>query len=59
LTSDSVFAVKDDLVVDFKPLEGDKEATLELEYNIVLAPKSYEGASETSMSTIGLTDSKL
>lgn len=38
LTTDSVFAVKDDLVVDFKPLQGDSKATLELEYNMVLAP---------------------
>jgi len=39
LTSDSVFAVKDDLVVDFKPKEGDPKATLDLEYNVTLAPK--------------------
>ena len=38
LTTDSVFAVKDDLVVDFKPLEGHKEATLDLQYNIILVP---------------------
>ncbi|KLU88070.1 catechol 1,2-dioxygenase 1 [Magnaporthiopsis poae ATCC 64411] len=40
LATDTVFAVKDDLVVDFKPLEGDSKASLELEYNIVLPPKS-------------------
>lgn len=40
LTNDSVFAVKDDLVVDFTPLQGDPNATLELEYNAVLAPLS-------------------
>ncbi|KAL3418608.1 catechol dioxygenase [Phlyctema vagabunda] len=38
LENDSVFAVKDSLVVDFKPLEGNPKATLELEYPIVLAP---------------------
>ncbi|KAK3333410.1 Intradiol ring-cleavage dioxygenase-like protein [Cercophora scortea] len=43
LTTDTVFAVKPDLVVDFKPLEGDKTATLELEYNVFLAPKGYKG----------------
>lgn len=42
LTTDSVFAVKDDLVVDFKPLQGDSTAKLELEYNIVLAPTDHE-----------------
>ncbi|MCJ1317443.1 hypothetical protein MMC15_002768 [Xylographa vitiligo] len=38
LATDSVFAVKDDLIVDFKPLKGHKEATLDLEYNIILVP---------------------
>ncbi|KAK0641258.1 Intradiol ring-cleavage dioxygenase [Cercophora newfieldiana] len=43
LTTDTVFAVKPDLVVDFKPLEGDDKAVLELEYNVFLAPKGYKG----------------
>ncbi|KAI0894581.1 aromatic compound dioxygenase [Annulohypoxylon nitens] len=43
LSSDTVFAVKDDLVVDFKPLEGDDKARLELDYNVILAPKDYKG----------------
>lgn len=43
LATDTVFAVKDDLVVDFKPLEGDDKAALELEYNVILAPKDYKG----------------
>ncbi len=43
LATDTVFAVKDDLVVDFKPLKGDDKATLELEYNVYLAPKGYKG----------------
>jgi len=38
-----VFAVKDDLIVDFKPLKGDSKAGLELEYNVILAPKDYKG----------------
>ena len=43
LETDTVFAVKDDLVVDFKPLSGDPNASLELEYNVVLSPKGYKG----------------
>ncbi|KAL2015786.1 hypothetical protein VTK56DRAFT_4839 [Thermocarpiscus australiensis] len=43
IKSDTVFAVKDDLVVEFKPLQGDDKATLELEYNVNLAPKGYKG----------------
>lgn len=40
LTTDTVFAVKDDLVVDFVPFEGDPKATLELKYDVILAPKA-------------------
>jgi catechol 1,2-dioxygenase len=54
LETDTVFAVKDDLVVEFKPRSGDKNAELDLEYNVILAPKSYEGVTSTSQSTIGL-----
>jgi catechol 1,2-dioxygenase len=43
LVTDTVFAVKDDLVVDFKPLEGDDKAELELEFDVILAPKDYKG----------------
>ncbi|KAL2259571.1 hypothetical protein VTK26DRAFT_6711 [Humicola hyalothermophila] len=43
IKSDTVFAVKPDLVVDFKPLQGDDKAVLELEYNVNLAPKGYKG----------------
>ena len=45
LTTDTVFAVKPDLVVDFKPLQGDPKATLELEYNVKLAPRDIAPAS--------------
>ncbi|KAK2751124.1 hypothetical protein FQN57_000199 [Myotisia sp. PD_48] len=38
LLDDSVFAVKEDLIVDFKPLTDNPNATLELVYNINLAP---------------------
>lgn len=37
---DSVFAVKDDLVVDFEPIQGDAKATLELVYDMRLAKKN-------------------
>jgi catechol 1,2-dioxygenase len=37
LENDSVFAVKDSLLVDFKPLEGNPKAKLELDYTILLA----------------------
>ena len=40
LENDSVFAVKDSLVVDFKPLKGNPKATLELEYPIILVPSA-------------------
>lgn len=43
LATDTVFAVKDDLILDFKPLKGDDKATLDLEYNVVLAPQGYQG----------------
>ena len=39
LATDTVFAVKDDLVVDFKPLEDHPKASLDLEYNITLVPR--------------------
>jgi catechol 1,2-dioxygenase len=34
LEDDSVFAVKDSLIVNFKPLEGNPKATLELIYDM-------------------------
>ncbi|KAH6843143.1 Intradiol ring-cleavage dioxygenase-like protein [Chaetomium sp. MPI-CAGE-AT-0009] len=43
IKSDTVFAVKDDLVVEFKPLKDDPKAVLDLEYNVNLAPKGYKG----------------
>jgi catechol 1,2-dioxygenase len=41
LDIDSVFAVKDDLVVDFKPRTGDPKASLDLEYNVQMALKKH------------------
>lgn len=39
LDDDAVLAVKKSLVSNFVPLEGDPKAELELEYEIVLAPR--------------------
>lgn len=36
-TNDSVFAVKDSLIVDFVPLKGDSKAEFELPYNFRMA----------------------
>jgi len=47
LTTDTVFAVKDDLVVEFKPRENDPKAGLDLEYSVILAPKSFQGITAT------------
>ncbi|PYI18278.1 aromatic compound dioxygenase [Aspergillus japonicus CBS 114.51] len=38
LTNDSVFAVKDSLIVDFVERKGDPQAGLELQYDVKLAP---------------------
>lgn len=40
LEDDSVFAVKDGLVVSFKERKGDEQAKLELKYDLVMAPES-------------------
>jgi len=49
LIDDSVFAVKPDLIVDFKPKKGDpKGAEMDLEYNIKLAPKDAKGKMSTA-----------
>lgn len=54
LETDTVFAVKDDLVLDFKPRHGDPKAELDLLYDIVLAPKGTNEVSPQSQTTIGL-----
>lgn len=38
LDDDSVFAVKDSLIVEFVPRKGDSKATHELQYDIAMAP---------------------
>lgn len=51
LDNDSVFAVKDSLVVDFVPRENDPQAGLELNYDIKLVQNE-----EQSNGTNGVTD---
>lgn len=51
LTTDSVFAVKDDLILHFNPKTDDPKCTLDLLYNVVLAPKHLQGSSKPSLST--------
>lgn len=61
LEDDSVFAVKDQLTVEFTPLEGhkaenqerDKNATLELVYDVNMAGLSEEGESGAGLVTTG------
>jgi len=38
LKNDAVFGVKDSLIVDFKPLEGNPKAKIEVEFSIILEP---------------------
>ncbi|KAM0137368.1 hypothetical protein ACHAQE_007896 [Botrytis cinerea] len=40
LQNDSVFAVKDSLIVDFVPLKNNPKASLELNYPVILAPQT-------------------
>ncbi|KAL5343329.1 Intradiol ring-cleavage dioxygenase [Aspergillus crustosus] len=43
LTNDSVFAVKDSLIVDFVERKGDPQAGLELTYDVRLVPDGRQG----------------
>jgi catechol 1,2-dioxygenase len=45
LDDDSVFAVKDSLVVEFVPRENDEQAKFELRYDIMMAPITSKGES--------------
>ena len=47
LTNDSVFAVKDSLIVDFLPREGDDKAAFELKYDFNLA--TFEQAKNSDL----------
>jgi protocatechuate 3,4-dioxygenase beta subunit len=44
VTNDTVFAVKDDLLIDFMPRENDPKAKLDLTYNVRLAPREGKTA---------------
>jgi len=43
LDDDSVFAVKDSLIVEFTERKGDPQASHELKYDIALAPNDSTG----------------
>ncbi|EMC98531.1 hypothetical protein BAUCODRAFT_429138 [Baudoinia panamericana UAMH 10762] len=47
ISDDSVFAVKESLIVDFAPKEGDPQAQFDLQYDFKLA--SYEAAKKDGM----------
>lgn len=52
LDDDSVFAVKDSLVVEFVPLDGDKTAKKQLNYDVLMAPLNSK-ATGTQLATSG------
>jgi catechol 1,2-dioxygenase len=54
LDDDSVFAVKDSLVVEFLPREGDERANNQLNYNIHMAPLTSQGESGEALVTTGM-----
>ncbi|PNS20063.1 hypothetical protein CAC42_5513 [Sphaceloma murrayae] len=51
ITNDSVFAVKDSLVVDFLPLEGDPKADFKLDYEFKLVSYDSVGANGSDGAT--------
>ncbi|KAL6241964.1 hypothetical protein RBB50_011209 [Rhinocladiella similis] len=55
LDDDSVFAVKDSLIVEFVPRKGDSQANFELKYDVLMAPIDSKGESgpENGLSTVG------
>ena len=53
MDDDSVFAVKDSLVVEFVPRKDDSKASLELKYDVAMAPVDKEGNASVSMATSG------
>ena len=54
LDDDSVFAVKDSLVVEFLRRDGDQKAKKELNYNIHMAPLTSKGESGNGLVTTGI-----
>lgn len=53
LTDDSVFAVKDSLVVEFKPLKGNDQATLEVVYDVALVKREAKSTNGTAPAPVG------
>ena len=53
LDDDSVFAVKDSLVVEFTPRKGDDKALLELNYDVNMAPIGSKEAVGTVLTGSG------
>lgn len=51
LTDDSVFAVKDSLIVEFKPRKDDPQAPWELHYDVKLAPIGDNKAQGTELAS--------
>jgi len=51
LDDDSVFAVKDSLLVEFVPRKEDSKATLELQYDVAMAPVDKQGNSSIPLAT--------
>lgn len=53
LDDDSVFAVKDSLVVEFVPKKDDPKAQFELKYDVEMAPNDAKGAEGTALASSG------
>ena len=53
LEDDSVFAVKDGLIVDFAPRKGDSKADWELKYDITVAPAGQKGEGNVPLAPAG------
>ena len=53
LESDAVFAVKDSLIVDFRSVQGNPKANLELEYNILVALQPHRKVTQDSSRQVG------
>ena len=54
LDDDSVFAVKDSLIVEFMPRKGDSQAKKELKYDVLVAPAGSDGSGSTATAPVGI-----
>lgn len=57
LDDDSVFAVKDSLIVDFVPRKDDPQAPFELKYDILMAPNDDKKPDGTELASSGAISS--